>query len=88
MNTTHFFDVLVAVQELKNARSFAKEPGPLATAPATEKFYPDFKIGSADVDALMYQPYLRMSVKADMPHKDAYQMIAKQVSINKTPDEQ
>jgi hypothetical protein len=80
--------VVVFQQELKNARALAKEPGLLSSAPATEELYPEFMVGSAESDAMMYQPYMRMQLKSGMAQKDAYQLIAKQVSIAKSPAEQ
>lgn len=76
------------LQELKNARALAKEPGLLSSAPATEELYPKFMVGSADSDAMLYQPYMRMQLKSGMAQKDAYQAIAKHISIAKSPAEQ
>lgn len=81
------FDEKKIVKELKNARSLAKHPGPLATASATRDFYPEFKVGSVNQETLIYQPYMRMLAKSDMPHKDAYKMIATKISSGKTGDE-
>lgn len=74
-------------QELKNARNLAKQPGPLASAPATADLYPEFKVGSGDPVTMIYQPYLRIPINSDMPHKDAYKMIATRISTAKKADE-
>lgn len=59
----------------------------MSAAPATADLYPKFMNGSADSVAMMYQPFLRMPLKSGMAQKDAYQLIAKQVSIAKSPVE-
>ncbi len=50
-------------------------------------FYPEFKLGSANQETLIYQPYMRMSAKLDLPHKDAYKLIATKISVSKSTEE-
>lgn len=42
---------------------------------------------SEDETTLIYQPHMRLPINLNMPHKDAYQLVAKQVSIAKSSDE-
>jgi len=82
------FEEKKIIKEVKNARNLAKEPGPLSSAPATADLYPDFITGSADPNTLIYQAHLRLPMKLSMPHRDAYRLVTKQVSMAKSPDEQ
>lgn len=81
------FDEKKIVKELKNARSFARQPGTTASAPVIRDFYPEFKLGSANHETLIYQPYIRMAAQLDLPHKDAYKLIATKISVCKSAEE-
>jgi hypothetical protein len=79
----------LVTQELKNASNLAKDRSHLASSPATADFYPEFYSGSANDDTLIYQSYIRVPpTKPDSKHKEAYHLVAKQVSISKTKEEQ
>ena len=56
---SHIF-VHSSSKDLKNAWRLAKHPSQLASVLATKTkgFYPEFKVGYANEETLMYQPYM------------------------------
>lgn len=82
------FDEKKLVKQAKNAKLFVKEPSVLASRVATKEYYPQFLMGNTDSDTLIYQPYMKIPVSAEMPHKDAYQLIMTAISMCKSETDQ
>ena len=58
-------------------------PSPLAQKPATKPFYPFITRGLED-KKMLYQPHSRFPLRPDVPHKDAYKLVA--MSLHKKTD--
>jgi hypothetical protein len=68
-------------------RSLPKASNPLATAPATKEFFPDFVVGSENQDTLIYQSYMTTIASLESPHKDAHKLISRKILWAKSLDE-
>jgi hypothetical protein len=79
--------ILSLLQDLKQVRSLAKVSNPLATAPATREFYPEFVMGRENQDTLIYQSYMTTLGGIEFPHKDAYKLISRKILWAKSIDE-
>lgn len=72
----------IVVKECQRTRLYVKHPSRLTNHPAAVPFLPEFSLSSSDPDAVLYQPFITMRVRNDvpLPHKDAFQLLTEQVN--------
>ena len=75
------FDERHLRRECKSAGTFLKDQSHLASEVSTRDFRPTFLSGTIDNGTMIFQPHLRVEIDNGMSHKDAYHLLATQVSI-------
>ena len=64
------------------AGSYCKHPERLSEHPASEPFAPSFSLEHADPRAILFQPFVSVSCKTSISHKEAFELVTQQIRSN------
>jgi hypothetical protein len=70
------------LKDCQRARHYARHPKRLTNHPAAIPFLPEFALSCSDRDAMLFQPFITVRLRNDVPfpHKDAFQLLNEQVN--------